>query len=181
MSGSEEVKRQIEAAELPLSFLLREVVTASTDKKIRDYIFTIAFQDFSRGDLSQKDIILNQLHKALKPFGIERNTLSKEFKQFMKEQESQIVSMTTLDTTRLRDNEKQLIDELTGSFGLPIPFDHNGKAKGINQMFFANKFSLERKILYEPVEHAFHEYHPNSGLWIYKMDEKVKIEIGHSV
>ena len=45
-------------------------------------------------------------------------------------------------------------------------------------MFFSNKFARERQILYESSEHAFHEYNPETGLWKYKTDERVIIELG---
>lgn len=181
IAGCAEVKRLIEAAELPLTLLLKDVVANPSDKKIRDLIFTIAYQAAAKGDLSQKDVILNQLHKFLKPLGIERTTLTREYRQFVKERGGQICLPGSMEMMRLSDDQKKLIDTLTEEFGVPIPFDHNGKAKGINQMFFVNKFSRECKILYEPIEHAFHEYQEDTGLWVFKTDEKVKIEIGHGV
>ncbi len=179
--GNEEVKRQIEAADIPFNLLLKDVAIAPADKKIRNYIYTIAYLAVAQGDLSQRDMIISELHKILKPAGIERNTLNKEFKQFVKDQEGQILSMGALDTKQLTEEEKRVIDELTEIYGVPIPFDHNGKAKGINQMFFSNKFARERQILYESAEHAFHEYHPETGLWKYKTDERVIIELGLAV
>lgn len=179
--GKEEVKRQIESAEIPLSILLKDVIITPTDKKIRNHIYTIAYLAVAKGDLSQRDIIIGELHKILKPAGIVRNTLNKEFKQFVNVQEGQILSMGTLDSKQLTVEEKRVIDELTEVYGAPIPFDHKGKAKGINQMFFSNKFARERQILYESSEHAFHEYHPETGLWKYKTDERVIIDLGVAV
>jgi putative DNA primase/helicase len=179
--GNEEVKRQIESAEAPLSLLIKDVAITPTDKKIRNHIFTIAYLAVAQGDLSQRDMIISELHKILKSAGIERNTLNKEFKQFVKDHEGQILSLGTLDAKQLSEEEKRVIDELTETYGVPIPFDHNGKAKGINQMFFSKKFARERQILYEFSEHAFHEYHPETGLWKYKTDERVIIELGLAV
>lgn len=179
--GNEEVKRQIESAETPLSLLIKDVTVFPTDKKIRNHIYTIAYLAVAQGDLSKRDMIISELHKILKSAGIERNTLNKEFKQFVKDHESQILSKGTLDTKQLTEEEKRVIDELTETYGVPIPFDHNGKAKGINQMFFSNKFARERQILYESAEHAFHEYQPETGLWKYKTDERVINELGHAV
>ena len=179
--GNEEVKRQIESAESPLSLLLKDVVIAPADKKIRNHIYTIAYLAVAKGDLSQRDMILSELHKILKPIGIERNTLNKEFKQFVKDLEGRILSTSPLDIKQLTEEEKRVIDELTETYGVPIPFDHNGKAKGVNQMFFSNKFARERQILYESSEHAFHEYHTETGLWKYKTDERVIIELGLAV
>ena len=120
--GNEEVKRQIASAELPLSLLLKDVVIAPMDKKIRHHIYTIAYLAVAKGDLSQRDMIISELHKILKPAGIERNTLNKEFKQFVKDHEGRILSTSTLDIKQLTEEEKRIIDELTETLRGTYPF-----------------------------------------------------------
>lgn len=178
LNGPKEVARQIEGAEVALNFLLDDLADNPLEKTSRDYIFSIAYLAIAKGDLSQRDIILSQLHEILKPFGIEKVTLRNEFKQFVKDQGDQVSSSHILDSANFDEKEEGLINALMEAFGNPIPFNHNGKPKGINQMFFASKFAKERNILYEPIEHAFHEYHTGSGLWEYRTDDSVKIKMG---
>ncbi len=175
--GIAEVKSQIQHAQTPLELLLGQVASSPLDTDPRKKIYLIAYKALSKENPIEKDCILKKLGDALKSSGVKDSTIKREFKQFCKEYDGQGRS---LDMSRICEAEQKIIEALTEIFDPPILLDHLGEVQGINQMFFSNKFAHERIILHEPSERTFYEYQPDTGLWVYKTHERVKIDLGHS-
>ncbi|MCB1180509.1 MAG: toprim domain-containing protein [Chlamydiia bacterium] len=178
VSETAEVKKQIEAAKTPLELLLKEIEDSPFDKDKHKEIYFLAYHAQHQDNLSEKDFILNELEKTLKPMGVKRNTINKAYKQFCQEYVDHVHSI--VNTSQFPEDEKKIIDALMEMYDTPIPLNHKGEPQGINQMFFASKFAHERLILHEPYEKAFYEYQPDTGLWVHKTQERVKIDMGNS-
>jgi P4 family phage/plasmid primase-like protien len=173
----QEAKKQIESAQTPLKIWLEEIERAPLEAKLRHPIYQLAHQSVIKGNLPEKDFIINELCKLLKLKGITKTSITKEFKEYIKEKI--IVGVNPAKNT-LSDDEAKIVETLTEQFGPPIALSPFGEAAGINQLFFANKYARETLILYEPFERGFYEYQVETGLWVLKSDDTVKVDLGHS-
>jgi putative DNA primase/helicase len=177
VSNAEEVKRQIEAAKSPLNIWLMEIKETPLETKLRHHIYRLAHQAFLKRNLPEKDFIINELCKVLAPFGITKISIIKEFKQFI--QENKQGEAVSISKQLISEDEKKSIVKLTEIFGPPILLNAFGEAEGINQLFFANKYAHENLVLYEPYEKSFYKYQLETGLWVLKSDDKIKVSLGH--
>ncbi len=57
------------------------------------------------------------------------------------------------------------------------PYQRRGKTIRLNEPFFARKFSLEHKVLFEPAERQFYVYKPTDGLWNKQTDDAIRTQI----
>lgn len=176
-SGIQEVKTQIENAKPPLEWGLDAVQDSPHDHSTRTFIYQLAHQTFVNGNFTEKDLILNKLCKVLTPLGVTKTSINKEFKQYIKENNDK--NLKPSSQRPLPEVEAKLIDALTETFGPPVILNTFREPENINQLFFANRYAQETLILYEPTEKCFYEYRPETGLWIAKTDDTVKVDIGH--
>jgi P4 family phage/plasmid primase-like protien len=70
---------------------------------------------------------------------------------------------------------KDASDEIVDKYGPPYTFDPGFK---INEFYFAARFQLERRVLWEPLEREFYEYRAKSGLWVSISTEAMKLQLG---
>lgn len=175
--GIQEVRKQIENAQSPLAWGLTAVQNSPLDQNPRYNIYQLAHAALIKGNFLEKDLILNELCKALTTHGITKTSINKEFKQYIKENGRN--DLKPINQHPLPEKEAQIIDALTEIFGPPIILNSYGEPEGINQLFFANKYAKETHILYEPTEKSFYEYRSDTGLWTLKSDDTVKVDLGH--
>lgn len=174
----QEVKNQIESAQSPLKIWLEEIKSVPLETKLRHHIYQLANQAVINGNHPEKDIIIHELGKILAPNGITKTSISKEFKQYIKDNRTGIGQNPS--KIPIPNEEAKIINTLTERYGPPILQNPLGEAGRINQLFFANKYAHETLILYEPYEKSFFEYQPDKGLWVLKSDDRVKVDLADS-
>ena len=149
----QEVKKQIESAHPPLKVWLEDIERAPLDAQLRHHVYQLAHQAVTKGDLPGKDFIINELCKILRPHGITKTSINKEFKQYIKENRKSGISAKPLNC-HIAADEAKIIDTLTEQFGPPIPLNPFGEAEGINQLFFANKYAMKHSFFMSHLREA---------------------------
>ena len=70
---------------------------------------------------------------------------------------------------------KDASEQISEKYGPAYKFDSGLK---INEFYFAARFQLERRVLWEPLEREFYEYQAASGLWVPVSTEAMKFQLG---
>lgn len=92
-----------------------------------------------------------------------------------------IGSLNSATGTTEKSGDKKEHDKLIQSYGCPIYFDKSGRAKDINESFWAGLHHLEHEEFYEPNEKVFCRYDETNGLYRLVTEDRIKQEISSRI